>query len=89
MTVAPEADNVRKLVVKTFGELGAAESSLFDMEETIVIDDGKYAARSYRIRGYMAMWLVPAGLVQFYDAEGNMLATLNLFEERHALKRAA
>ena len=46
-------------------------------------------ARSYRLRGYMAMWLVEVGIVQFYDAQGNMLETLNLFEELkpHAWRR--
>jgi hypothetical protein len=29
----------------------------------------------------MATWLVEVGIVQFYDARGNMLRTVNLFEE--------
>ena len=29
----------------------------------------------------MAMWLVGIGIVQFYDADGNMLATMNLLEK--------
>ena len=29
----------------------------------------------------MAMWLMGIGIVQFYDADGNMLATMNLLEE--------
>ena len=61
----------------------------FDLEETILIDDGKYTARSYRVEGYMAMWLLEVGIVQFYDAEGNMLATVNLLKELEPLKIAA
>src|SRR5271165_794497 len=40
------------------------------IEETILIDEGRYVARSYRMDGYMAMWLVPVGIVQFYDDRG-------------------
>jgi hypothetical protein len=29
----------------------------------------------------MAMWLIEIGIVQFYDAEGEMLCTVNLREE--------
>jgi hypothetical protein len=35
------------------------------------------------------MWLVEVGIVQFYDAEGNMLATVNLFRESKSLEIAA
>ena len=89
MTVVPEPHDVRRLVIQILGELGAAASTLFDLEETILIVDGKYAARSYRVQGYMAMWLVTVGIVQFYDAEGDMLATVNLFKELERLKMAA
>ena len=89
MTVEPEAHDVRRLVIQILEELGAATPTLFDLEETILIDDGKYAARSYRVQGYMAMWLLEVGIVQFYDAEGNMLATVNLLKEMEPLKMAA
>jgi hypothetical protein len=89
MTVVPEPLDVQRLVVQTFEELGAAMPSLFDLEETILIDDGKYTARSYRVEGYMAMWLLEVGIVQFYDAEGNMLATVNILKELKPLKMAA
>ena len=51
-----------------------------EIDENILIDQGQYVARSYHMEGYMAMWLVPVGLVQFYDDEGRMLATISLFE---------
>ena len=89
MTVAPELHEVRRLVIQLFAELGAALPTLFDLEETILIDDGKYTARSYRVHGYLAMWLLEVGIVQFYDAEGNMLATVNLLKELKPLKIAA
>ena len=38
--------------------------------------------RSYRAAGLMAMWFAELGLVQVYDLEGNMLRTINLFEEQ-------
>ena len=89
MTVEPDPHNVRRLVIQVFEELGAAMPTLFDLEETILVDDGKYAARSYRVQDYMAMWLLGVGIVQFYDAEGNMLATVNLFQDLEPKKMAA
>ena len=89
MTVDPRPHEVRRLVVQTLEELGAAVPSLFDLEETIRVDNGKYTARSYRVEGYLAMWLLEMGIVQFYDAEGNMLATINLLKELKPLKMAA
>ena len=37
----------------------------------------------------MAMWLADIGLIQFYDCEGNMLRTVNLFAEIAPLRMAA
>ncbi len=50
------------------------------IEESILIDQGRYVARSYRTEGHLAMWLVAVGIVQFYDDRGRMLTTINLFE---------
>lgn len=89
MRVNPKPYEVRRLVIQTFEAVGAAVPSLFDLEETVIIDGGKCAARSYRVDGYMAMWLVEVGIIQFYDAQGNMLTTVNLFKELEPLKMAA
>ena len=61
-------------------DLGAAIHAWFDLDESILIDGGRYVARSYRGDDYLAMWLVEIGIVQFYDAEGEMLCTVNLLE---------
>ena len=49
----------------------------------------EYVARSYRWRSYFAMWLIDVGIVQFYDDDGNMLGTVNLFAETSQQRRAA
>jgi hypothetical protein len=64
-------------------------STLPTPDETILIDQGRYVARSYRTPGYLAMWLVEAGIVQFYSSTGDMLATVNLFERLEPQKMAA
>ena len=74
---------------KTFVELGASRRGVLDMEETVRIDCGKYAARSYRADGLMAMWLLSAGLLQFYDSDGQMLRTISLWQERLPIPSAA
>ena len=63
--------------------------SSLGLDETILVDDGRYAARTYKADGYMAMWLLQIGIVQFYDAEGNMLLTVNLLEELEPQRMAA
>lgn len=85
----PPASEVRELVIETFDRLDVVIDSPWDIDETILIDEGRYSARSYRIDGYMAMWLVEIGIVQFYDAEGNMLCTVNLGEEFEPQRMAA
>ncbi len=89
MTISPHPDEIRTIVFRTFLELDVAEDSLTDLDERIMLDDGRYVARSYRVDDYLAMWMIDVGLVQFYDADGNMLRTVNLFEEIEPQRMAA
>jgi hypothetical protein len=81
MRLESEPNDVRSALVAMFERFGASPQALFDSEETIQIDRGKYVARSDRVEGLMAMWLLGVGIVQIYDADGNMLATINPLEE--------
>jgi hypothetical protein len=81
MTMVPCVEEVRQIVVRNFVEFGAEVRYLSDLTETILVEDGRAMARSYRSADLMAMWLLSVGVVQFYDAEGNMLRTLNLLAE--------
>ena len=89
MRTDPQPCEVRELVARTFADLGAVIPALFDLDEALLIDGGKYVARSYRADGYMAMWLLEVGIVQFYDGAGNMLRTVNLVQELKPQKMAA
>ena len=89
MVVAPHPDQVRTVVFQTLLEFDVDEDALEDLDERILLDSGKYVARSYRVDNYMAMWLIDAGIVQFYDGDGNMLRTVNLLEEAPARRLAA
>ena len=89
MRMDPHPYEVRKLVAQVFESFDVEIPSLADIDETILIDDGRYAARSYKVDGYLAMWLVEIGIVQFYDGEGNMLQTVNLLEELEPHRMAA
>jgi hypothetical protein len=80
---------VRELVLRTFEYLDVVFDGPWDLDETILIDEGRYSARTYKLSGYMAMWLVEIGIVQFYDARGNMLRTVNLWEELAPQRMAA
>ena len=89
MRMDPLPYEVRELVVRTFQDLDVAIDGPLDLDETILIDDGRYAARTYKTDGYMAMWLVEIGIVQFYDADGHMLCTVNVSEELQPHRMAA
>jgi hypothetical protein len=64
-----------------FQRFGAETPSLFVIEERLQLDKRRPIARTYRVDGLMAMWFLEIGIVQFYDDEGNMLATVNLLDE--------
>ena len=88
MTVRPHPDTVARLVVAIFGEYGVKVRNMAQLNETLLIDGGRFVARSYRTRGLAAMWLLAVGIVQFYDREGNMLRTVNLLERTPPLRLA-
>jgi hypothetical protein len=89
MWLEPKPSDVLSAVVGMFERFGASPQSLFDLEETVQIDRSKHVARSYRVDGLMAMWLIGIGIVQFYDDDGNMLATINLLEKAVPQQMAA
>jgi hypothetical protein len=89
MTIAPDSNLVRQIVLRSFAEFTGEEVDDLSLAEMIVINDGKYRGRTYRSNGLMAMWLVSVGVVQIYDADGEMLRMINLFEEQDLLRRAA
>jgi hypothetical protein len=87
--LSPRPQDVRELVQRTFEDLDVAPLDWCELKETLLIDQGRYVARSYRLEGYMAMWLVSVGILQFYDEEGNMLRTINLLLETEPERLAA
>lgn len=89
MRVAPSPAEIRELVSRIVLGLGFPEPTSDKLRETILLDMGKYLGRSYRTNDFMAMWLIDVGILQFYDADGNMLQTVNLFEEREPQGMAA
>ena len=89
MIITPQPHYVRKLVARTFTELGVTVRNPSDLEETILEDEGDHSARSYQFGAYTATWLAEVGILQFNDAEGRMLRTINLLEEPQGSKSAA
>jgi hypothetical protein len=81
MTTTLEPYEIRKLVVQIFHEFGERLTNLADLDETVLLDEGRSVARSYALGTLMAMWLVDVGILQFYDAQGNMLRTVNLSDD--------
>jgi len=80
---------IRKVVARVFQELGATADDLLAIDETLLIDGGRCAARSYAAGNLLAMWLCGVDILQFYDAQGNMLRTVSPFGETAPRRRAA
>jgi hypothetical protein len=89
MTISPDPAHIRTIVFRTFLELDVPEESLEDLDERLLLDEGRYVARSYRVDELLAMWMIDVGLIQFYDSSGNMLRTVNVFEEIEPQRMAA
>ncbi len=89
MTVAPHPAEVRNIILRTFSEYGVDAESARDLEENLMIEQGKCVARSYRAGDLFAMWMMSVGILQFYDAQGNMLRTINLLQHQGERRMAA
>jgi hypothetical protein len=89
MRLETKPTDVRSAVVGMFERFGASPQNVFDIKEAILTNKGEQTARTYRVDGLMAMWLMDIGIVQFYDADGNMLATINLLEAAVPQRMAA
>ena len=89
MCLHMHAADVRSLVTRYFLELGADAVEVADVQENIRIDRGRCVARCYRVAEMFAMWLIDVGVLQFYDADGEMLHTVNLFTELQPQRAAA
>jgi len=89
MRLHMNAADVRGLVSRHFLELGADGRDIEDLQENIRIDRGRCVARCYRVAEMFAMWLIDVGVLQFYDADGEMLHTVNLFTELQPQRVAA
>ena len=87
MQPTPSPTLVRELVVEQFRRYGVEE--VREPAETILIRDGRYRGRSYRAEGFLAMWMIEVGLLQFYAADGEMLATIHLFDRPMSQRVAA
>ena len=89
MRLHMHAADVRHLVSRYFLELGLEPDEVSDLQENIRIDRGRCVARCYRVDEMFAMWLIDCGVLQFYDADGEMLHTINLFTELQPQRAAA
>ncbi len=88
-TVQPRADEIKRLVVQTFVDLGVQTRYLFQMEEATVVRDGRRVARTYQAADLKAIWLVRKGLIRFVNAEGTTLRVIRLYPKVMAQVAAA
>jgi len=76
-------DKVKQLVARTFIELGATD--VFKLRETLFLEHGTCLAVAYRADALSAVWCWADGIIEFRNAEGKVLRTLSLAENKAAL----
>lgn len=81
-----QAESVRDMVIRMFRGYGASDSEIANMRDTLLVRDGHYCGRSFRTTRLMAMWM--GSFVQFYDAEGELLAAVPIVQESRRQKAA-
>lgn len=81
MTVQPPSHEVKRIVTRTFFELGVASSSLFAVQETVLRERGHCVARTYWADRLKAHWDVYEGRVEFFNEAGHLVHTVNLLAE--------
>ena len=89
MAVYHDPRAVRRIAEQTFEAFGAAEEQVADLDEHLLVQNGRYYARTYRTDDLMAMWFIDIQLLQVYGASGEMLATINLGQDTPAVRLAA
>lgn len=82
-----QPDEIRDLVREAFAALGVPASQLDSLRETVLVRDGVYYGRSYRVRGLMAMWMISVRLIQFYGKNGSMLGSICLGEQANSQRQ--
>ena len=80
-------DEVKQLIAHTFVELGA--SDVFNLRKTLFLENGRCLAVAYRTGELSAVWCCADGIIEFRNAEGNVLRTLNLPDAGRSSSEAA
>ena len=94
MTAHPTAEWLARQLTEACGWDPAPRYSIRDRAgayglEKIVIDGGTCRGRTYRVEDLTARWLTAKGIVEFYDADRCLMASVNLFEELAPQQMAA
>ena len=80
MTVEPRRREMQQIVARTFLDLGVQPRAIFELKETALVDGGTCMARCFRVEDLKAVWCVDDEIVNFFDAQGHLLRTVNLTE---------
>jgi hypothetical protein len=80
-------DEVKLLIARIFVDLGARD--VFSLRETLFLEHGRCLAVAYRADKLSAVWCWADGIIEFRNAEGNVMRTLSLPEEPRSSSAAA
>jgi hypothetical protein len=80
----PPISVVRQKVLAVFREMGVGDGGC---TEAVLIKDGLFTGRRFRLGGFVAMWLVGECHISVFNEEGDMIASQPLDDAE--LKKAA
>ncbi len=73
-----EPGQVRQLVAETLTHHGLAQDQLGHIQETLLLREGRYLGRSFRVDGWLAVWLPKVNLMSVYAPDGELLEAIDL-----------
>jgi hypothetical protein len=80
-------DEVKRLVARTFVELGAKD--VFRLRDTLFLENGRCMAVAFRADDLSAVFCCTSRIIEFRNAKGILLRTLKLPEKPRASSAAA
>lgn len=69
---------IRRLILKTFREMGASHD--LELSENILLRDNYYCGRRFFAGDFQAIWFVEEGEIKFYTKDGGLVRTAKTSE---------
>ena len=88
MPSLPHPEDIREMVLRTFGELLRRAIAPADIIETVLLRQGCYYGRAYRQGPLLATLTAETGTLCFYRDQGQLLRSIDLAAMNRAVQKS-